>query len=683
MRHIISTCISMLLSISLYAQAETCSELAGVLCGRAADPEEGRCIELFLPLKKTTVEMDVTAGQISATVTQTFENDSPYPLEAAYIFPLPARASIIDMRLQVGERVIRSIVQERAEAKKTYEAAKAEGKKTALLEQERPNIFTTSLANFLPGETLSVSFSYMEPLEYENGSYNINFPMVVGQRYIPWKLSASGNSTAVVETEVEDAARLNPPLLHPNIDPGHRLSIAAELRGLPIAALESSTHAITVDEVDPQTTRVTLRDGVCIPDSDFNLRVALQPSEQPRMSFVQSRRKDDSYGLLTIFPPARASARTQIDLPREVIFLIDTSGSMSGASIGQAQAGLRECLSMLTPRDSFNIVRFASEYSSFAPESRPATPAKIRAALGYADSLGADGGTEMQPALEHCLDMPASEDRMRIIVFLTDGCVGNEDSLLRLLNRKLGATRLFTFAIGSAPNEYLTRKMAEIGRGQFRFIHSHEEIDRVMSDFFKTIASPVFTDIRVDWLDQDGTPRRINAFPEICPDIFYERPVQIVVESETGFSGSIALRGRLGDDEVADELSIGAADGDPHPAIEKLYGRARIDALMFEMIRAGSTHERDVLRAQITAVALEHQLVSKFTSRVAVEERVEVTPRGELKSVTVPTPLPKGWNPAAFGATSTQDLLLLALGLAGLALGGVLAAINHGRAEVR
>lgn len=652
-----------LLEASVWAQTNTPEEIAGVLCGRAETGEKEGLTTLFLPLKQTDVHMDVTAGRINTTVTQTFENDTEHPLEAAYIFPLPSRATVTDMEMRTEDRVISSVVKEREEARKTYEKAKKAGKKTALLEQERPNIFTTSVANFMPGETVSVSFTYMQSLTYENGSYNINFPMVVGQRYIPWKIEQDEDSGAKIAVEVPDPDRINPPVLHPNIDPEHHLEIQVELTGIPVEKLSSTTHAIEVEKPKPDRHRITLLNGNTVPDSDFNLKVDLARNDQPRISFVESRKGGEHFGLLTVFPPTGEPSARRERMSREVVFLIDTSGSMSGASIGQAKAGLKRCMEMLNPEDRFTIVRFASEYSCFSPRLRKATAAKLGEARGYIDCLTAGGGTEMQPALEYCLDLPHKPDTMRLVVFLTDGCVGNEDSLMRLLSRKLGSARLFTFAIGSAPNEFLARRMAEIGRGQFRFIHSHEDIGSVMGDFFNTVDAPVFTDVELRWIDRSGEVRKVLQYPEPCPDIFHARPLQVAAKSSGGFAGAVEVEGSWDGERKTLKLDIADTASARHGAIDKLFAKSRIDALMYERLRAATSREKDILREQVVATALKHELVSKFTSRVAVEERVTRTDAGDLKSAQVPTPLPKGWDPTRFCGTATQDALLVCLGL--------------------
>ena len=281
---------------------------------------------------------------------------------------------------------------------------------------------------------------------------DITFPMVTGERYIPANI-------------VPDASRLSAPVLPATIDPEHRLSINVSIHGLPVEQITSTTHSIDVNPSDNGEYHVSLARQVTIPNCEFSIAVELQKNETPAISFVQSAGTDETFGLLTVFPPMRPRDPAQNNPPKDVIFLIDTSGSMSGESISQAQSGLHRCLTMLHPADRFAIIRFASEFSFLSPELRDATPEKLEDARNYIAGLNAGGGTEMQPALQFALDLPKSDDRESIIIFLTDGDVGNEDSLSALLLSKLGKTRVFSFGIGSAPNEFLMTRMAEIGRG--------------------------------------------------------------------------------------------------------------------------------------------------------------------------------------------------------------------------
>lgn len=620
---------------------------------------------LFLPLKKTDVKLWVSAGIVHAEVSQVFKNDSQYPLEAIYVFPLPSRSTVTDMVLETNDRIIRSVVKERAEAKQIYEAAKKAGKKTALIEEERPNIFTTSVANFLPGETVKIKISYIEPIEYKKGSYEVNFPMVVGPRYIPFKLDVDDNGVVDAQPAVADAPRITPPLLHPTIDSGHRLTMNVIIEGIPLGEIISNTHAIKVDKETDNRFAVSLKKPETIPDRDFNLKLLLHKTGQPELTSLNSVNGEKIYSMINIFPPVedeKLSKANVSEMPREVIFLIDTSGSMSGSSISQAKSGLKYCLKMLHPEDFFTIVRFANDYSSFSPDLRKVTPDSLAAAEGYINGLSSNGGTEMQKALQYVLEMsPQNNRNIQMIVFLTDGDVGNEDSLLRLLANKLGRRRLFTFGIGSAPNEFLMRKMAEEGRGQCRFIHSHEDISVIMSDFFKTLASPVLTDISLTWLDEHGEKAAgVTVFPDPPPDVFIERPLTLLVSYTSGKVDKLLLKGTISGKEKLFEYPIKQVKGVSYPSIEKLYAQSEINQLMFKIIMDPASEKSG--RKDILDIALTHQLVTKYTSRVAVEQKIERKPDGTLVSVNVPVELPNGWDSSSFFPTATNDPLLLLIG---------------------
>jgi Ca-activated chloride channel family protein len=618
---------------------------------------------IILPLKKTDVSMDVTAGIAQTEVVQRFHNDLERPLEAVYLFPLPANATVTGFEIRMKDRVIRSEVREREEAKAAYEQAKTEGKKAALLEQERPNLFTTSIANLLPGETVDICLTYSEPLQFKSGRYDLAFPMVTGERYIP-------ENPLTREPRVPDADRLNPPVLPPAIDPEHRLSITVRLRGLPVKSITSNTHAIDVHPDGNDRFTVTLARKLTLPDSVFSLAVHLRESETPAISFIRSPAGDgETYGLLSVFPPTGGNAATYKPPPKDVIFLIDTSGSMSGESIAQARSGLKRCLDILNPDDRFTIVRFASEFSWFSPELRSATPEKLADAKDYIAGLEAGGGTEMQPALEYALNtLPKTAGRMPMIIFLTDGDVGNEDSLSALLLSRLGNTRVFTFGIGSAPNEFLMNRMAEIGRGQSRFIHSHEDIGEVTADFFQTLENPVLTDVSVRWDDP-----AVHVYPERCPDVYCERPLRLVARSAGGFGGKLRITGTLAGEQVEYIVDLNEQNDTEHPAINRLYGQMEINDLMLQMLQAGTPERRDEIRQEIIRTALNYQLVSRYTSRVAIEERV-VVENGDLVSVKVPVPAPKGWT---LYSTATSDPLRLLTGFAALLAAAVLRRITH------
>ena len=638
---------------------------SGVLCAWSTNS----CRRLFLPLKKTDVHLEMASGLVTATVRQRFVNDTAFPLEAMYIFPLPPDSAITDMEMQVGDRIIRSVVQEKAEAKKTYEAAKAAGKKTALLESSRPNVFKTSLANFMPGEVVDITISYTETAEYHKGVYDVTFPMVVGQRYYP--IPKPNPDSTATNGVVADAEHVNPPVLHPAVDPEHRLSLSLDVYGIPVAEITSNTHRIDVTPIvsTPHGKRVVLKDTVTIPNSDFNVQIAAAKKETLETAFLRAEHAGSLHGLLTVFPPVPPADEDWEAPARDVVFLIDTSGSMDGESIGQAKSGLKRCLGMLREEDQFTIVRFASDFSWFTPDLRPATPDRLESATEYVESLVADGGTEMQAALDHVLDLLADSSRIPIVVFLTDGCVGNEDSLMALLAKKLNRGRLFTFGIGSAPNAFLMHKIAEIGRGESRFIRSHEDVGRVMSDFFETLATPVLTDVRVRWLDEAGVVvDEYESFPHPCPDLFAGRPLQVVGAFSRDVHG-VEIEGVFNGQAQAHRETF-RPSAEQHTSVARLFGMRRVNELEFRMLRPETATEKIGLKKEALMTALSYQLVTRYTSRVAVEEKVSRAPDGTLLSVRVPTAPPKGWN--MFNATATQDTAMAIVGAICLLALGVL-----------
>jgi len=613
----------------------------------------------FLPLKSTSVRIHVTGGVAESEVTQTFTNDTQTALEAVYLFPLPSGATVTDMELRYADRVIRSVVKEKEEARKTYEQARTDGKKAALVEEERPNMFTTSVTNFLPGETVEVHFRCIFPLEFEAGAYALNFPMTVGPRYVP-------------SDTLGEAGRIVAPILLPSVDPVHRLDLVVDIRGIPVSRIDSSTHSIQISQIEPGVSEVKLASGSTIPNCDFGLRIGLATGDAPVVTTLQSDDGKARYAMINIYPPLTAKLLENNPLPRDVLFLIDTSGSMEGDSIGQAKAGLLQCLGMLRPEDHFDIVRFSDAFSSFAPELRPVDSSTLEAGRSFVNTLVADGGTEMQPALDYVLGLKSRPEAMRLVVFLTDGDVGNEETLLRLIHARLGNARLFTFAIGSAPNEYLIREMAKLGRGEARTIQSHEDIERVMQDFFRTLDAPVLTDAELIWKGPHGRQlNNVEFYPARLPDLFRDRPVRVFAKLPAGFHGEVTVRANALGHRFEETLSLGTDHASDSSALEKLFGRARLDDLMVQWMTAKDGPSREGLRLDVIATALEHQLITQFTSRVAVEEKISRNPLDKLISGKVPLPLPRGWDPSQFVPTGTDDLARLL----GAALLGVFAAL--------
>jgi len=401
-----------------------------------------------------------------------------------------------------------------------------------------------------------------------------------------------------------------------------------------------------------------------VPNGDFNLKILLKEAEKVELRDLHANHGDETYRMLTIFPPLTPGTWSSFCLPREVIFLVDTSGSIAGESIAQAKNGLLLCLKELRPEDRFTIIRFADDYSAMETESVPASPTNLETAAQYIDNLNADGGTMMQPALDYALKIPKVPGHIKMIIFLTDGDVGNEDSLIRLLANSLGENRIFTFGIGSAPNEYLMRNIAEQGRGQARFIHSQNEIAAMISDLFQTLENPVLTDISLSWTDEKG--QRIDTvefFPNPCPDIFIHRPLQVFAKHALHQKGEITLSGNLNGKRVEYQYRMSEENELTTRVLEKMFAGKKIDDLMVKEMVASNQEEKEFLRREMIQISLDYQVLSQYTARVAVEEQISRHPDGTLDTVKVPVPLPKGWDPAQFAPTATHNTLLLLVGL--------------------
>ncbi len=646
-----SALIFVLLSL-VFAVHGLCTTSAGST-GVLRAEETGN--EIVLPLKETDVRLEITANLVYAEVRQVFFNDSNHILEAFYSFPLPSGATITHMELVYPDRRIRSVVQEREAARRTYVTAKNQGKRTALLEQQRPNLFTTSVANFQPGEEVEIVFSYVEQLPFNGPVYEVTFPMTFGPRYFP----REEQQTVYNFASLGDVGRLSPPVSEVFTD--HLVRLGVTVTGLPIRDIWSNTHPIMVEETGFDVFRVELAESEVLPDRDFSLKMELWEEESPQVSFLQSEGPTGVHGLLTVYPPLEENTRLSIP-SREVIFLIDTSGSMGGDPMSQAQEGLRECLAMLHPGDRFNIVRFSHNYSSLSPSFLDFNENNEDAAFDYIASMRAGGGTEMQQALDYVLSLPGEPGFMRMVVFLTDGDVGNEVSLTRLVDNKVGAARIFSFGVGSAPNEYLIRALSERGHGVANFLKSEDDISEVMTGFFETVNTPVLTDVEVIWKPRDGQEMASPlTYPQVAPDVFMYRPLQLCFRYPTYFQGEIEVRGTVNGSQVSYDYPVGHGPNRNFPSIDTLFGRARINEQMVAWIQSQNHEAREQRRLDIVETALAYQLVTQFTSRVAVEERTIRGPDQKLVSTKVPV-MSKYGTTQGFAATATTDYLYLLWG---------------------
>ena len=621
-----------------------------------------------VPLVHTDVALDVRGLVAAATVTQQYVNNTNEPIEAVYVFPLPHDAAVYDMEIRIGNRVIRSVIKEREEAKRTYEAAKSEGKRAALVEEERPNIFTASVANLMPGDHVDVRLRYVEALRWEESRLRLVFPMVVGPRYITGTQAVGheGTGWAADSDAVPDASRITPPVRNPETRSGHDISVAVDLdAGFEFASIKSVSHEISVRRLVDGRQRVELTSGATIPNKDFVLEVQQAESKQPKASLFLSPEKEsgETYFLLTAFPPTVQPTKR---VPLEMLYLIDISGSMAGTSIQQAREALLQALDRLTPVDRFGIVAFNHSYYEFAAQPLTASPENVAAARRYVQGLEASGGTEMLPALLHVMQKPETAGYLRHIVLLTDGDLGNEEQIFTALRHDLGNARLYTVAIGSAPNFFLATKMAQFGRGSFTHIADISEIREQMGKLLETIESPVLTDVRLSF---EGV-ELAEVYPQRLPDLFLRQPLLIFGRISQGKKGTLRLTARAGDQPFETSIPFDASTASFHPGITTLWARQRVEDLMDRWHEADED-ARTSIRTGVIAHAIRYHLVTRFTSLVAVEE-VVANVGGESRTVPVPAELPAGMQmDKVFGApaTGTADAFLEMLGVMLLLIG--------------
>ncbi|HEX4488895.1 MAG TPA: marine proteobacterial sortase target protein [Terriglobales bacterium] len=627
-----------------------------------------------VPLLHTDVKLSVQGLMADGVVTQQYANSSTQPIEAVYIFPLPHDAAVYDMEIRIGNRVIRSVIRERAEAKKVYEAAKSAGKHAALVEEERPNIFTTSVANIMPGDHVDVRLRYVEPLRWDAGKMRLVFPMVVGTRYIPGTQANGhiGTGWSFDTNAVADASRITPLIRNPESRSGHDISLQVDLdTGFNAAPVKSVSHQINTSRMPNGHQQVELASGATLPNKDFILEVQQAESKQPTTALFLSPAGDsgETHFLLATYPP---TVQPRERMPVEMLYMIDVSGSMEGTSIQQARGALLQALDRLGAGDRFGILAFSSGFQEFAQEPLPATAENLAAARRYVEGLQAGGGTEMLPALQHLMSKPEIPGYLRHIILLTDGDLGNEEEIFSAMRGNLGNARLFTVAIGSAPNLFLATKMAQFGRGTFTHIADISEIQEQMGRLLESIDSAVLTDVKLTFSGVEVQ----DVYPARLPDLFIRQPLLIFGRITKGQKGTIHLTAREGSEPYEASIAVDASQAAFHPAITTLWARQRVEDLM-DHWRHSDQKGQDEIRASIVAHAIRYRLLTRFTSLVAVEE-VVVNTSGQSNTAPVPTELPAGWQlekVVGAPATGTADDFLEAMGIALLLTGLALLAV--------
>lgn len=591
------------------------------------------------PLRHTDVQASISGFVARVVVTQEFENPFKEPVEAIYTFPLSEHGAVDHMEMRTGDRTIRGEIRERSEARKVYEQARRNGQLASLLDQERPNIFTQAVANLMPGAKVQIRIEYTETLSYADGAFAFVFPTVVGPRFIPGAPTGQQGTGWSPDTDrVPDGSRITPPVTPPGTRAGHDVSISVDIdAGIPIGEIATPLHEVTVDRDGAARARVQLKDQNEIPNRDFVVRYTVA-GDSLRSGYLTHRDADtDGYVTFMLIPPKRVALSAIA--PRELIFVIDRSGSQSGAPLEKAKETMAWILDHMQPNDTFQIIDFGSQANQLFERPQVASAAMRTKARTYIAQLTANGGTMMADAVRAACTQPTDAHRLRIVTFMTDGYVGNDFEVLDLVKQLRGTSRWFPFGTGNSVNRYLLDQMARLGGGEVDYVLLNDPGAVVAERFHRRIANPVLTDVALEFRNLDV----IDALPAAVSDVWEQRPLMVHARYRAPGQGQVVLRGyRAGAPyEETVEVILPARES-AHGAIASLWARAKVDALMDQDLAAAQSGKLPKpLQDEIVRVALAHRLLTQFTSFVAVEDKV-VNQGGQQRTVTVPVELPDG-----------------------------------------
>ncbi|NER49051.1 MAG: after-VIT domain-containing protein [Symploca sp. SIO1A3] len=607
--------------------------------------EDGQ--QQVFPLKHTQVDAKISGNVSQVEVTQTFTNPFEEPLEAVYVFPLPDKAAVSDMEITIGDRVIKGEIKKREEAQEIYEEARRQGRTAGLLEQERANIFTQSLANIKPGEEIDVTIRYTDSLKFESGDYEFVFPMVVGPRYIPGTAIDSSADT----DQVPDASRITPPVLKPGTRSGHDIEVTVAIdAGVPVQNLRSPSHQILTQRRG-KTFLVKLGKEDTIPNKDLILRYQVAGTQTQTTILTQTDEQGGHFATYLI--PALKYQPKEI-VPKDVVFLMDTSGSQKGEPLRQSKELMYRFINGLNPEDTFTIIDFANTATQLSSQPLANTPRNRNRALSYIGALQANGGTELMNGIRAVMNFPpAGKERLRSVVLLTDGYIGNENQVIAEVQQQLqSGNRLYSFGVGSSVNRFLLNRLAEVGRGAVQIVRHDEPTAEVTEKFFRQINNPILTNIQVSW-EGEGEPPEI--YPTAPADLFANQPLVLFGRQSASSNGNLRIRGTTaGGGTYEETLPVNFNRGSNNPAIAQLWGRSKIKDLMNQMF-IGET--RSGVEA-VTETALAYRLLSQYTAFVAVSEEVRVEPDGTTRRVQVPVELPEGVSyEGIFGPEESEELL--------------------------
>jgi Ca-activated chloride channel family protein len=606
-----------------------------------------------LPLKDTRVDMAVSGVIADVKVVQTYRNEGSRPINASYVFPPSTRAAVYAMRMRIGDRVVVAKIKEKEAAKQEFDAAKKEGKSASLLEQNRPNVFSMSLANIMPQDQIEIELRYTELLVPTDGIYEVVYPTVVGPRYSSQTVSGAPKEDGFVKS----------PYLHQGTKPNSTLHIAARISaGVPIQDLSCGSHKISPIWQSPTVAELTLDEPDAFQGNrDFVLRYRLA-GNQITSGLLLYQGADENFFLYMAQPPQRVA---RDDIPaREYIFVVDVSGSMEGFPLNTSKQLLRDLIGQLRPTDLFNVVLFAGDASALSPKSLQANQENIANAIRLLEGQRGGGGTELLSAVQQAMGIPREANVSRSIVLVTDGYISGEQGVFDYIRENLNQCNVFSFGIGSSVNRYLIEGVAKAGMGEPFIVTQESEAPVIAAKFREYIQTPLLTDIEI----RAKGFETYDVHPVHLPDLLAQRPVILFGKWRGPVTGTFELHGKTGRGDYMTSLDVGGVQPDEgNRALRYLWARSRIA----ELSDYGARHLAEDKVREITSLGLKYSLLTRYTSFIAVLEEVR-NPLGQAKDVNQPLPLPLGVSDLAVGggteAGSEPELVWLITGSLLLAL---------------
>lgn len=639
--------------------------------GRVTAVHEGR--EIDLPLLQAGYEVQIEGDMATVVVTQRFANPGRIPLHAQYLFPLNQNAAVYAMQMIVGDERIEAVIQEKSQAEATFEQAKSEGKAAGLLTQHRPNMFTQTIANLMPGAEIEVRLRYVQMVPKVEGAYELVLPLLVGPRY-------EGAVDEGAAPEAEDTLALTDHIwaiadvpAYPQVAglelpesfAADRVSLEVSLTaGLPLGAFSSATHDLEIIR-EGNGLQARFAQGQVQDNKDVVLRYSLG---EEATSVAAISHTDARGGFVSVMIEPPELPQSDDIAARELVFVLDTSGSMSGLPMQASKRFMNAALDGLRQGDYFRVIPFSNTARHMAKEALPATPANIQAGKAFVSRLNGSGGTKIDSAIRTAFAARPLRGTMRIVVFLSDGYIGREDQVLRTIRNQIGAARIYAFGVGSSVNRYLLDGMAKEGRGYARYVGLGETAGEAADALARDLKTPVLTDIDIDWGDLNVT----DVTPSRVPDLFAGGSVRVYARHNAKGPAKITIRGRVQGREAAMPVPLTLSSHAAEPALPLIWARTRI-ADMERNVAVGEQAQRS--DAEITKLGRAFSLQTKNTSFVAVSQRV-VNETGQGAEANVALPMVHGISPKAypnaFAGSSTPEpaaylgmLVMAALSLIG------------------